>query len=165
MDYIFDASPVILLFQKCDLRKQLLDFSKTNKLYVPSRVFEEFKKGKMIKPIDITEFKKMFSVVDPTLKRNLLPYFNFKDRSGEIWVLSYALENPQSCCVIDEGFGRNIATHYEMQLTGTVGIIKEMKKQKILSDDDLRQIKVDVRKSGFYLSKKLLKELDEICSS
>lgn len=103
MDYIFDASPVILLFEKCDLRKQLLDFSKTNKLYVPSRVFEEF--------------------------------------------------------------GRNIATHYEMQLTGTVGIIEEMRKQKILSDDDLRQIRVDVRKSGFYLSKKLLKELDKICSS
>jgi len=165
MDYIFDASPVILLFEKCDLRKQLLDFSKTNKLYVPSKVFEEFKKGEKIKSIDITEFKKMFSVVNPTLDRNLLPYFNFIDRSGEIWVLSYALENPQCCCVIDEEFGRNIATHYEMQLTGTVGIIEEMRKQKILSDDDLRQIRVDVRKSGFYLSKKLLKELDKICSS
>ena len=165
MDYIFDTSPTILLFEKCNLRKKLMELSKANKLYVPSIVFGEFKKGENVTPTDIEEFKKVFSVINPTLNRELLPYFNFKDNSGEIWVISHALKNPECCCVIDEDFGRNIAALFETKLTGAIGIIKEMKSQNLLSDDDLRQLRVRVRKSGFYLSKKLLKELDEICSS
>ena len=53
---------------------------------------------------------------------------------------------------------------FETKLTGAIGIIKELKRQKILSDDSLRQIRDRVRKSGFYLSKMLLRELDEIGS-
>lgn len=165
MDYIFDTSSAILLFEKCNLRKQLLEFSKTNKLYVPLRVFEEYKKGETAKPVDVSDFKKVFSVVSPTLNRNLLPYFNFKDHSGEIWVISHALRNPECCCVMDEEFGRNIATLFKTKLTGAIGIIKELRNQNLLSDNDLRQIRVRVRKSRFYLSKKLLEELDKICSS
>jgi len=99
------------------------------------------------------------------MNSELLSYFNFKDRSGEIGVIAYALENPECCCVIDEEFGRNIATLFETNLTGAIGIIKKLKSQNLMSDDDLRQLIAKVRKSGFYLSKKLLKELDEICSS
>lgn len=165
MNYIFDTSSAILLFEKCHLRKQLLDFSKISKLYVPSRVFEEFKKGVNVKPTDIDDFKKVFSVVNPTMNNELLSYFNFKDRSGEIWVIAYAIRNPECCCVIDEEFGRNIAIHFELQLTGAMGIIYEMKEQKILSENDLHHLRENIEKSGFYLSKKLLKELDKICSS
>ena len=162
MEYIFDASSAILLFEKCDLRNQLLKFSKVNKLYVPTRVLEEYAKGEDIKPSDIAGFRKVFSVINPTLEQVLLPYFNFDDSSGEIWVISHALKNRECCCVIDEEFGRNIATLFETKLTGAIGIIKELKSQNLLSDDDLRQLRAKVRKSGFYLSKKLLKELDKI---
>jgi len=165
MDYIFDTSPTILLFEKCNLRKQLMELSKANKLYVPSIVFEEFKKGENVKPVDIEEFRKIFSVINPTLNRDLLPYFNFKDNSGEIWVISHALENQECCCVIDEEFGRNIATIFNRKLTGAIGIVRELKNCRLLSNDELRQLRVKVRKSGFYLSKEKLKELDEICSS
>lgn len=165
MNYIFDTSPAILLFEKCNLRKQLMKFSKFNKLYVPSRVFEEFKIGENVKPIDIFHFQKVFSVVNPTLDRELLSYFNFKDRSGEIWVIAHALRNPECCCVIDEEFGRSIAIHFELKLTGAIGIIEEMKNHNLLSDDDLQIIKARIEKSRFYLSKKLIKELDRTCSS
>jgi predicted nucleic acid-binding protein len=165
MDYIFDASCAILLFEKCALRNQLLKFSKVNRLYVPTRVLEEYVKGEDMKTSDIADFEKVFSVINPALEEVLLPFFNFDDSSGEIWVISHALRNPECCCVIDEDFGRNIATLFETKLTGAIGIIKELKSQNLLSDDDLRQLRVKVRKSGFYLSKKLLKELDEICSS
>ena len=165
MDYIFDTSSAIMLFEKCNLRKQLLEFSKDNKLYVPSRVFEEFKEGKNVKSDDITDFRKVFTVVNPTLNGDLLPYFNFDDSSGEIWVISYVLRNPECCCVIDEEFGRSIATLFERKLTGAIGIINELKSQNLLSVDELRQLRVKVRKSGFYLSKKLLKELNGILSS
>lgn len=164
MDYIFDTSSAILLFEKCNLRKQLLKFSGANKLYVPIRVMEEYLKGD-VEPSDIADFKKIFSVINTTLEEVLLPYFNFDSSSGEIWVISHALINPECCCVIDDEFGRNIATLFETKLTGAIGIIKELKNQNLLSDDDLRQIRVKVRKSRFYLSDKLLKELDKICLS
>lgn len=165
MDYIFDTSPAILLFEKSNLRKQLLKFSETNNLYVPSRVVEEYLKGENVSPSDIIEFQKVFMVINPTLEVVLLPYFNNDSSSGEIWVISHALRNQECCCVIDEEFGRNIATLFETKLTGAIGIINELKRQKILSDDDLRQTRDRIRKSGFYLSKELLEELDEICSS
>ena len=165
MDYIFDTSSAILLFEKCNIRKQLLKFSEADNLYVPTRVMEEYLKGEDVKPSDIVDFKKVFSVINPILEEVLLPYFNYDSSSGEIWVISHALRNPKCWCVIDEEFGRNIATLFETKLTGAIGIIKELKRQRILSDDDLRQIKVNVRKSGFYLSKKLLKELNGLCSS
>lgn len=165
MDYIFDASSAILLFEKCNLRNQLLKFSQTNKLYVPTRVLEEYLEGEDVKPSDIADFKKVFSVINPTLEEVLLPYFNFDDNVGEIWVISHVLRNPECYCVIDEAFGRNIATLFEIKLTGAIGIIKELKSQNLLSDGDLRQLRVKIRKSGFYLSKELLKELDRICSS
>lgn len=165
MDYIFDTSSVILLVEKCGLTNQLLKFSQTNKLYVPNRVMEEYTEGKKVSSSDITNFKRVFSVINPALEEALLPYFNFDESSGEIWVISHALRNPECCCVIDEEFGRNITTLFERKLTGAIGIIKELKRQNLLSDDDLRQIRVRVRRSGFYLSKRLVKELNGILSS
>lgn len=162
MEYIFDTSSIILLFERCGLKNQLLQFSQTNKLRVPIRVIEEYVKGENVTASGMTDFKKVFSVVNPTLEEVLLPYFNFDSSVGEIWVISYALRNPECCCVIDEEFGRNVATLFETKLTGAIGIINELRRQKILSDNDLHQIRVNVRKSGFYLSKKLLKELNEI---
>jgi len=165
MNYIFDTSPIILLFEKCNVRRQLREFSEANKLYVPSRVFVEFEEGEKVKPVDIKEFKELFTVVNPNLDEKLLPYFNFKDSSGEIWVLSYALENLECCCVIDEEFGRNVATLFALKLTGALGIIEAMKHFELLSDDDLFKIKDRVRSSGFYLSQKMLEELDRVCTS
>jgi len=165
MDYIFDASSVILLFEKCNLRNQLLKFSKFNKLCVPTRVKEEYLIGENVNPSDIAEFEKVFSTINPTLEKVLLPYFHFDDRDGAIWVISHALRNPECCCAIDEEFGRRICALFEIKLTGAIGIIREMTIQNLLSDDDLRQIKVKIRNSGFYLSKKLLKELNGIFSS
>ena len=163
MPYIFDCSPAILLFEKCNLRKQLNLFRENNKLCVPLRVFEEFKNGKNVGSEDVTEFEKIFSVVNPTLHPDLLPYFNFIDSYGEIWVISYSLTHSEYCCVIDEEFGRGIARLYNLKLTGAVGIISEMKKQGFLSQNDLSHLVDDVKKSGFYISKKLCNALEEIC--
>lgn len=165
MNYIFDTSSIILLFEKCNIRPQLREFSEANKLYVPSRVFVEFKEGRNLELVDIKEFEEVFFIVNPNLNGDLLPYFNFEDSSGEIWVLSFALENPEYCCVIDEEFGRNIAALFSMNLTGAIGIIEEMKNSGLLSDKILLHIKDRVRQSGFYLSQKIVKELNRICSS
>lgn len=110
-------------------------------------------------------FQKVFMPIKIDLAIELLPYFNFDSTSGEIWVISYALKNPSSICVIDEEFSRNICKLFGVNITGTIGIISEMKGQSLLSVSELHQIRDKIRKSGFYLSKELCDELDKICLS
>ncbi|HDQ06009.1 MAG TPA: hypothetical protein ENN36_04725 [Candidatus Bathyarchaeota archaeon] len=165
MEYAFDTSSLILLFEKCNIRKQLLCFSQNNILYVPSRVFEEYKEGKKVKKTDIEIFQKIFNIVTPNLNEDFLPYFNFEKKYGEIWVMSHVLTNSECCCVIDEDLGREVSKLFNLRLTGSVGIIDEMKKQGLLSKSELEQLYYDVENGGFYLSKKLLKELHRICFS
>jgi predicted nucleic acid-binding protein len=165
MKYVFDTSSVILLFEKCKIRKQLLRFSQKNKLCVPVRVFEEYKDGKEVNQTDIEMFQEVFQIVKPNLNEDFLPYFNFEERYGEMWVMSYVLTNSESYCVIDEDFGREISNLFKLKLTGSVGIIDEMKKQGFLSKNELEHLYYNVKHSGFYISKKLLKELHRICFS
>jgi predicted nucleic acid-binding protein len=131
-------------------------------LYLPTRVKEEFSKG-TIGVHHIKTLEDCFIAVDVKLADELLPYFNFETTSGEISVISYALKNPSCLCVIDEEFGRNICTLFSINVTGSIGIINEMKKADILSQTDLLNVRNKIRNSRFYLSAKLCDELDKIC--
>lgn len=111
-----------------------------------------------------TFFQKVFTPTKVDLAAELLPYFNFDSAPGEIWVISYALRNRQCSCVVDEDFARNICKLYELKVTGAIGLISHMKELGLLTANDLDQIRVKIRDSGFYLSKKLCDELDRICS-
>jgi predicted nucleic acid-binding protein len=110
-------------------------------------------------------FREIFSPIRPELDSELLPFFNYDASSGEIWVISYARLHPECCCVIDETFGRNICNFMNVKLTGTIGIINEMKLCGILDIRDLKSIRNTIKASGFYLSKELLQKLDLICQS
>jgi predicted nucleic acid-binding protein len=160
MNYVFDTSAVIFLLEICKIRKQLMEFKKTNSLYIPARVREEFLDGCKIDPQSID----VFSLVPPVLDKNLLAYFSQNASSGEYWTIAHACIDKTCVCVIDDGFGRNVCDFINMKHTGSVGIIDEMKKQGVLSKDDLLSIRVRVRQSKFYISKKLLRKLDEICT-
>jgi predicted nucleic acid-binding protein len=124
----------------------------------------EFLAGKNAKQYN-SVFQNCFIPLKVTLAEELLPYFNFDSTSGEIWVISYALKNPSCFCVIDEEFGRSICELFSINVTGAIGIINEMKKVGILSSNDLHCIRDKIRRSRFYLSKKLADELDRICLS
>ena len=160
MRYIFDTSAIIVLLEICDLEDQLKRFSVENELHVPPRVAEEFLEGCSIDP---SVFTAPFKVVNVDLEQELLPYFNFDSSSGEIWVISHVFKHQDYCCVIDEEFGRRICRFFGFKLTGSIGIIDELRKQGFLADDDLEQTRNKIRKSRFYLSKELLKKLDAIC--
>ena len=67
--------------------------------------------------------------------------------------------------MIDEMFGRSICENLGLKLTGTIGIIKELKSGGLLTSDDLKVIRIAIKNSRFYLSRKLLNELDDICGS
>ena len=161
MNYIFDTSALIVLIEVCDLRKQLEAFSLKNALYVTNRVREEFLDGcKMDKgAINI------FLLVPSTINRELLPYFNYRTSSGEFWTISHTYDEKDCICVIDEGFGRDLCDFLKISYTGSIGIIKEMKRQGFLTQKDLENVRLNIKKSKFYLSKKLLVKLDEICRS
>jgi len=164
--YIFDTSPSIILLEKCQLRSQLLSFAENSALCVPYRVMEEYAKGdkENSKP-NLSVFREVFSPIRAELDSELLPFFNYDASSGEIWVISYAHLHPEYYCVIDETFGRNICNLMNIKLTGTIGIINEMKLGGILNIKDLKSIRNTIKASGFYLSKELLQKLDLICQS
>lgn len=164
--YIFDTSPAIILLEKCGLRSQLSSLAKNHTLVAPNRVMEEYSVGDGENPKpDIRAFREVFSLANLHLDEELLPFFNYDNSSGEIWVISYARQHPDFTCVIDETFGRNICNLLGMKVTGTIGIIREMKNCNLLSSDDLNVIRSKIKKCRFYLSRELLRELDLICDS
>jgi predicted nucleic acid-binding protein len=114
---------------------------------------------------DITIFRQIFLPAKVNLDNELLPYFNYDSSSGEIWVISYARHHSEFTCVIDEAFGRNICNLFGVKVTGTVGIIKELKRFELVNSIELNQIRLNIKKARFYLSKELLRQLDEICDS
>jgi len=159
MNYVFDTSPLIYLIEKWRLADKLLQFSLTNKLYIPTKVKGEFLEGSMASP-DVLALDEIFSVITVDLDRSLLPYFNFDSSDGAIWVISHARRNPDCCCVIDEKFGRNICSDLSVNCIGSIGIVIELKKADLLSSEDLLDIKGRIRKSKFYCTEELLSELD-----
>jgi len=164
--FVFDTSPTIILLEKCELSLQLLSFAKHHILVSPKRVMEEFSVGDRENPKpDAAVFKKVFAVRNAPLDKELLPFFNYDPSSGEIWVISYARQHPDFTCVIDEAFGRSVCNLFGIRVTGTIGIVKEMKKGKLLNSDDLKVIRDRIKESRFYLSRELLRQLDVICGS
>lgn len=157
MKYIFDTSAIIVLIEICGLKSQLMVFSTKNELCVPQKVREEYLRGSYV---DETIFEGLFKVVNADLREELLPYFNYDPDNGEIWVISHACNNQGFCCVIDEEFGRRICSLFNVNTTGAIGVIKEMRRQGFLSENDVVIIKRTLKKSRFYLSKRLLDGLE-----
>lgn len=153
-----------MLLEKCQLKSQLLRFAKNNTLCAPKRVMEEYVIGdsETLTP-NLHSFSEVFKPVVTELDKELLRYFHFDSSSGEYWVIAYAHEHPEFCCVIDEHFARDICGYVKVKLTGTIGIIKDMKEQDLLTFEDLACIRKTIKNSRFYLSKELLEQLDLIC--
>jgi predicted nucleic acid-binding protein len=161
MDYVFDTSSVIVLLEICQLRRELRAFSSKNGLYIPNKVREEFLEGCKIERDAIN----VFTVLPPTVDNDLLPYFTKNADSGEFWAISHAKNEKNCVCVMDEGFGRNMCDFLNVRHVGTIAIINEMKVQGFLSKGDLANIRERIANSNFYLSKRLLSKLEEICQS
>jgi predicted nucleic acid-binding protein len=153
-----------MLLEKCQLKAQLLAFSNKFTTIAPTHVMEEYCMGDWENPKPNADaFREVFRPTDVKLDDELLPYFYYESTSGEIWVISYARQNPEFTCVIDEMFARNICNLLKVKVIGTIGIIKEMKNNDFLIKQDLRNIRNAIKNCRFYLSKDLLNQLDQIC--
>jgi predicted nucleic acid-binding protein len=153
-----------MLLEKCHLQPQLLQLGKLCTIFAPERVMEEYSIGDgQISQPDTRIFRQVFFPAKVNLDEELLPYFNYESTSGEIWVMSYARHHPEFTCVIDEAFARNLCNLLGVKVIGTIGIIREMKTFGLLTTSDLGCVRESIRKSRFYLSRELLRQLDEIC--
>jgi predicted nucleic acid-binding protein len=159
LDYVLDTSAAVVLIETCGLGSVLREFGQVHGLLVPSKVREEYLGGERPQR-DIEAFEFLFQKVDVRIESVLLPYFHYDSESGEINVISYVMQNKDSsCCVIDEGFGRKICELVEVPVTGSVGIMLEMRKMTLLSSRDMRALRRRIRASNFYLSDQLLSQL------
>ena len=83
---------------------------------------------------------------------------------GEAEAITLALEYKGSELLIDETDGRRVATSYNVDVTGTLGILVEAKEEKLISEvkpimDKLIYAKFRVSKS---LYQKILKKAGEL---
>ena len=164
--YVFDTSPSIVLLEKCQLYSQLKAFSKEFTVTAPTRVMEEYRLGDRDSPKpNVGTFLDVFNPIEVTLDEELLPYFYYDSACGEIWVVSLARQHPEFTCVIDEMFARNICNLLKVKIIGTIGIVKEMKDNGFLCQQDLRLIRDRIKNTRFYLSKPLVRQLDQICGT
>jgi len=158
MNYVFDTSATVVLLETCGLGQALQAFGQTAGLIAPNRVKAEYMNG--ARPgRGLETFERVFKTVDVAVASELLPYFNFDSECGEISVISYAVRSSESCCVIDEGFGRRICALFGLRLTGSIGIIKELCRHRLISEEERQLIRRRLRQSSFYISKELLHEV------
>ena len=121
-------------------------------------MYDEYRKGQRA-TIDASAIDRTFRKVAVIVNKELLPYFHFDSSSGELSVISFAMQTSDACCVIDEQFGRTICEIFGIDCTGTVGIIRKMVANGALERDSLRLIREKLRHSNFYLTDQLLSEL------
>jgi predicted nucleic acid-binding protein len=148
---------VVVLLETCSIDVALQSFGTRHELLITERVREEYEAGQ--RPLNKAGLLgSIFAIVSAQVNDSLLPYFHFDASSGEISVISYAMQNNASC-VIDEEFARQVCKLFEIPLTGSVGIIKRMHAERLLTRREMRIVRERLRKSKFYLSDELLNQL------
>lgn len=80
--------------------------------------------------------------------------------AGEINVLAYGEnlhhQNINFWCVIDEKIGRRTAKNMGLPLTGSIGLIKILKKKKKLNKNKLKDIMAKIKESPFWIDEEIL---------
>jgi len=62
-------------------------------------------------------------------------------------------------CVIDDKKARNIAKRLNLNLSGSIGLIKHLKNNNLFNNDDIDCIISDIENSRFFVSNEILMEL------
>lgn len=81
---------------------------------------------------------------------------------GEASVIALALENKGSLAIIDDSLGRSVALSQKIKLTGTLGVLLLAKENGLITS--LSPLIMDLRKNGFYCSKKLFDDVLQIAN-
>jgi len=73
---------------------------------------------------------------------------------GESSAIALAVETPDSYLLIDEYLGRRVAKQYDLDLTGTVGVLLYAKEEKVIPA--VKPYLEQLRQTGFRMSQSLV---------
>lgn len=76
---------------------------------------------------------------------------------GETSVIAIAKENPKFIAVLDDGKARKCSKLYNIQITGTIGLVLIAKKLGIIKN--IKDCIFQLRDSGLYLSNELIEQV------
>jgi len=95
------------------------------------------------------------------IKKLNLRYPNLHEGELSIIALGIICKNltKEYFCVIDDKNARKIAKNLELELTGSVGLIKLIKNEKNWSSGYLDDVIENIKESPFFVSNDILKEL------
>ena len=167
---IFDTSVIIELFyanilEKLNNYKNSIGYN--IEFILPNIVLEELKKDRMISKID-NILKQIFKIYDVPIE--IMKEIKSKKPTlelGELSVLAIATlirqKNPSSSVIviIDEKKGRKVAEELGLEKHGTLWIIIQFKKQKVISEKEAIEIVKGLPYRGFYLDKEKLEQAIE----
>jgi len=156
---IIDASVIIafckeckrpFLFQKLTLNGYKIVTTKgvSKEIIQTDETYPHFK--------DLME-KKVVIIVNNLVENEIID-FNHKHpylHQGEIEVILSGLElkrkNADYLCVIDNGRARKVAKSYNINLTGTLGLIDILTELNIITSEEKSDIILELKKSGFRI--------------
>jgi len=164
---ILDSSVVILFLYDIDAKRYLELLKRDGENFsIPESVYDEILD-------DNTQTKLDYLIVNGIIQKIYTDEDNNKNQimrrfpalgNGEINVLVCARHMKETgsanfICVIDESPGRKAAKKLGLPLTGSIGLIKMLKKKQLINKLELQQLVDAIRQSPFFVCEETLREV------
>lgn len=149
---ISNTTPIITLLSisKLDILKDIY-----GKIIIPQAVYNEIEEGK--NKAFYTDLSKIEWIEIKQIKdREPLKYIYDLDK-GEAEVIVLANELKADLVIIDEKLGREYANHFNLKLTGTIGILLKAKEQGLT--ENIKPLLKTMKANGIWLSQKFINQI------
>lgn len=124
-------------------------------IYVPREVFNEIEAGKNKEYyVDLSQID-WIKIVSIQNTEAISALWDLDQGEAEAIVL--ASEINASLIILDETLGRNYAKRYDLNTTGTLGVLLKAKQSHIISE--LKPLLFELRNKNIWLSQNLISEL------
>jgi predicted nucleic acid-binding protein len=161
---ILDSSPLILFIDRINEEKCLhLLSSNGNIPTIPKSVYNEFKEKDNDNVLDGMVSNRTLDLLEGITTseedeiRNLRPGLG----NGEVNVLAWALhlqkQGKDICCILDDGEARKFCQELGLPLKGSMGLIKLLKEERLLSKSEIEKIIDKIKESNFRVDEKILR--------
>ena len=152
---ISNTTPIITLLtiSKLELLKELY-----GKLIIPQGVFEEIEEGKnkdYYTDLSLIDWIEIKSISD----KEPLKYISDLDK-GEAEVIILANEIKADLVIIDEKAGREYANHFNLKLTGTIGVLLKAKELGFINK--IKPLLKIMKENGIWISQKFINKVLKI---
>jgi len=152
---ISNTTPIITLLtiSKLELLKDIY-----GKIIIPKGVYEEIEQGKS-KPYYCDLSKISWIEIKSIRDRQPLKYLHDLDK-GEAEVIILANEINADLVIIDEKAGREFAEHFNLKLTGTIGVLLKAKETGLIQE--IKSLLNKMIENCIWIYKKLTDKIIEL---